>query len=74
MITSWRNEYSTPPTAAIPADRAKAYTFTPGTLIPRAAAARSLVRTASRRRPVRPRRTFDTIIAIRAKNTMETAA
>ena len=64
-----------PPTAAMPADSANAYTLAPGTLMPSAAAARSLVRTASSRRPDRPRRMFATISADqRRRGTMQTMA
>ena len=47
-----------PPTAAIAADSPNAYSLAPRTEMPSAAAARSLVRTATKRRPVRPRRTL----------------
>ena len=49
-----------PATAAMPAATAKAYSFTPTTLMPSDAAARSLVRTAMSRRPVRERRRLAT--------------
>ena len=49
-----------PPSAAIPAESPNAYSFTPGTLMPSAAAARSFVRTAIIRLPTRPRRTLPT--------------
>jgi hypothetical protein len=58
----------------MPAETAKAYIFAPGTLIPRAAAARSLVRTASSRRPERPRRMLATIRDTSASATMQTMA
>ncbi len=49
-----------PPSAAIADANAKAYSFATMTSMPSAAAARSLVRTAISRRPLRPRRTFAT--------------
>ena len=56
----WRIDSSTPPSAAIAAATANAYTFAAMTLTPSDAAARSLLRTASRRAPTRPRRRFAT--------------
>ena len=47
----WRIESSTPPSAAIAAATANAYSFAAMTLMPSEAAARSLLRTASRRAP-----------------------
>ena len=49
-----------PPSAAMAEANEKANSLAAITSIPRAAAARSLVRTAMSRRPLRPRRTFDT--------------
>ena len=48
----------TPPSAAMPADNANAYTLASATLMPSDAAARSLSRTAISRRPTVPRRTL----------------
>ncbi len=59
----------TPPTAATAAESANAYSLTPATFTPRAAAARSLVRTAMRRRPVAERRRFATISPMTTKTT-----
>ena len=73
-MTSLRKASSTPPIAAMPADTANAYILAPGTLMPSAAAARSLVRTASSRRPDRPRRMLATISDTRARTTMHTMA
>ena len=49
-----------PPSAAIAEANEKANSLATITLMPSAAAARSLVRTAIRRRPLRPRRTLAT--------------
>ena len=57
-MVSWRKARKHPPTAAIAAPSPNANSFAPATLIPRAAAARSLSRTATSRRPIRPRRAF----------------
>ena len=57
-----------PPSAAIAEANANANSFAAMTLMPSAAAARSLVRTAISRRPLRPRRTLATTIT--ASNAM----
>ncbi len=56
----WRIDSSTPPSAAIADATENAYTFAPTTPTPSDAAARSLLRTASRRAPTRPRRMLAT--------------
>ena len=55
-----RNDRTMPPSAAIAEANEKAKSLATITLIPSAAAARSLVRTAISRRPLRPRRTLAT--------------
>ena len=55
-----RNARTMPPRAAMGAARANANSFATMTSMPSDAAARSLVRTASSRRPLRPRLTFAT--------------
>ena len=57
---AWRSDSSTPPSAAMAAATAKAYTLAATTLTPSEAAARSLLRTASSRIPARPRRRLAT--------------
>ena len=69
----WRIESNTPPSAAIAAATANAYTFAAMTLMPSEAAARSLLRTASRRAPARPRRRFATSTATSTSTTRTNA-
>ena len=73
-MTCARKPTRIPATAASPADTAKAYSFTPNTEMPSDAAARSLVRTAISRRPVRDRRRLATSRARSTKHTRLTAA
>ena len=73
-MVSLRNARRVPPMAAIDADSVNANSLAPGTLIPSAAAARSFVRTASRRRPLRPRRMLATIRASTTKKARQTMA
>ena len=54
VIDVLRKASRMPPSAAIAAESPNAYSFTPGTLMPSAAAARSFVRTAIIRLPTRP--------------------
>jgi hypothetical protein len=56
-----RNTSRIAPSDAIAAATANANSFAVGTLMPSAAAARSLALTAISRRPLRPRRMFETI-------------
>ena len=59
-----RNARTMPPSAAIAEANENAKSFATITLIPSAAAARSLVRTAISRRPLRPRRTLATTTTV----------
>ena len=61
----------TPPTPAMPDARAKASSLARGTSMPAAAAARSLARTARKRRPVPLRRRLATMAASRHSTTTQ---
>ena len=73
-MESLRNAIRIPPRAAIAEDTAKAYSFVATTRTPSEAAARSLVRTARRRRPVRLRRRLATTRAASTNATRHTSA